>query len=341
MTASVSVVLATHNGAKHLAQQLESLATQSVVPDELVVGDDASTDSTVQVVEEFSLSASFPVRLTVRPERIGYADNFLATARTASGSLVAFCDQDDVWYPDKIARVVAAFTGSPKILLVVHHADVADERGHPLGRSFPTPTLTGRYPPGALPLVQFPGFTLTVRRELLEVADPDRRLDEGDPRAGLMSHDSWLWMLASCIGESVILPDRLVSYRQHGNLFGAPNVGFRERLRRAWAANAETYVDRAANQAAMGEYLERLAEGWADAGHPDWQSNALSRAARHRVLSQMAADRANVYQSPNRRTALVRWGRMVQSGVYRNSDLGRTGALSVTKDAFRSVLRAT
>ena len=147
------------------------------------VGDDASTDSTVQVVEEFSLSAPFPVHLTVRPDRIGYADNFLATARAASGSLVAFCDQDDIWCPDKLARVIDAFAGSPEVVLVVHHADVMDEQGHSLARSFPTPTSKGRYPPGALPLVQFPGFALTVRRELLEVADPDRRLNEGDPRA--------------------------------------------------------------------------------------------------------------------------------------------------------------
>jgi glycosyltransferase involved in cell wall biosynthesis len=341
VTTSVSVVLATYNGAAHLAGQLASLASQSLVPGELVVGDDGSTDATVGLVEEFARSAQFPVRLTVRSLRTGYADNFLAIARLASGSLLAFCDQDDVWHPDKLERVVAAFADSPGVVLVAHHADVVDHRGRPLGRPFPDTGLAGRYPPGGLPLAQYPGFALTVRRELLEVADPDRRPDQGDWRAGLMGHDAWLWLLASCTGESVILPDRLVSYRQHENLFGDSHVGFRERVRRARAADADTYVARAAGEAALVEYLETLSQAWAELARPDWASRALNRAARHRLLEARATERARLYDSPSRRAALARWAQMIRSGVYRSPGAAGTGGLSAAKDALRSVLRTS
>src|SRR4051812_17314881 len=102
--AAVSIALATYNGARYLHAQLDSLLAQTLKPEELVVGDDGSNDETLTILKDFALTAPFPTRIQVNAARLGYADNFLATAARCSSPLIAFCDQDDVWMPTKLQR---------------------------------------------------------------------------------------------------------------------------------------------------------------------------------------------------------------------------------------------
>src|SRR6478609_12105203 len=107
---TVSVAMATYNGAKFLQAQLDSLAAQTQLPDELVVGDDGSSDDTLAILEAFAASAPFPVRVDRNETRPDYGDNFMRTALRCTGDYIAFCDQDDVWLPEKIERCAAAMT---------------------------------------------------------------------------------------------------------------------------------------------------------------------------------------------------------------------------------------
>jgi glycosyltransferase involved in cell wall biosynthesis len=72
---------------------------------ELVITDDGWMDSTVALVKKFSLHAPFPVRLEKNTERLGYGRNFLKSASMCTGYYVAFCDQDDVWLPQKLSQL--------------------------------------------------------------------------------------------------------------------------------------------------------------------------------------------------------------------------------------------
>ncbi|MFL5505263.1 MAG: glycosyltransferase, partial [Gemmatimonadales bacterium] len=111
--AGVSVVLCTYNGARYLPEQLDSLARQSLPPTELVVRDDDSTDETASLVAAFAERAPFPVRWTCNAERLGPTRNFGAAIADATGEFVALCDQDDVWLPEKLERVVGALMREP------------------------------------------------------------------------------------------------------------------------------------------------------------------------------------------------------------------------------------
>ena len=106
---TISVVMATYNGERYLVEQLESIRRQTRLPDELVIGDDASTDSTVEIVQRFEQSAPFPVVL-LRHAQTGLGDNFLQSLEASQGDLVAFSDQDDVWLKDKLKRCSEALT---------------------------------------------------------------------------------------------------------------------------------------------------------------------------------------------------------------------------------------
>src|ERR1035437_7645952 len=128
----VSVAMATYNGQKHIRRQLDSLAAQSQIPEELVITDDNSTDDTVSVIDAFAKTAPFLVNVYRNKTRLGYRANFMRAASLCRSELIAFCDQDDYWYPQKIAVSVKPFS-DPEVLLTYHNADVISGEGRRIG----------------------------------------------------------------------------------------------------------------------------------------------------------------------------------------------------------------
>src|SRR5436309_55568 len=108
----ISIGLCTYNGGTHLAEQLLSIAKQTRQPDELVVFDDASTDSTPTILQSFAASSRFPVSISINPQQLGVSQNFGHAISACTGDVVAFCDQDDVWLPEKLRRIEQAFAGN-------------------------------------------------------------------------------------------------------------------------------------------------------------------------------------------------------------------------------------
>ena len=100
------------NGRKHIRRQLDSLAAQTLIPAELVVTDDGSDDDTISVVDAFAKNAPFAVKVFRNEVRLGYRKNFMRAASLCQSELIAFCDQDDYWYPNKIEVSVRPFTDS-------------------------------------------------------------------------------------------------------------------------------------------------------------------------------------------------------------------------------------
>lgn len=123
----VSVAVATYNGENFIEEQLVSIGEQGYQPSEIVICDDGSSDDTLFICEKFSRKSSFPCLIFRNEKRLGFADNFLRAASLCSGDLIAFCDQDDVWTKDKLARCVAWFQRSSEIMLVSHNAWVVEE----------------------------------------------------------------------------------------------------------------------------------------------------------------------------------------------------------------------
>ena len=143
--ARISVALAAYNGARYLEPQLESLARQIRPPWEVVAFDDGSSDGTAALLARFADRAPFPVRLRRNRRRRGYRANFVQAAAACGGDLIAFCDQDDVWEPDKLARMAEPFA-DPEVQLAYHDATLIDATGRPVGRLSPSargPSATG------------------------------------------------------------------------------------------------------------------------------------------------------------------------------------------------------
>ncbi len=164
---TLSVCMATYNGGKFIRQQLDSLAKQTVLPDELVITDDNSTDDTLAIVADFAAGAPFPVHVEKNGKQLGYRANFMKAASLCKGDLISFCDQDDVWLPQKLEKCRAAFANED-VLLVYHNAMVVDENLHPKGLMDRLAAPQFLNPPQSLDPMWFGlGFTLVFRRNLL------------------------------------------------------------------------------------------------------------------------------------------------------------------------------
>lgn len=325
---AVSVVVATYNGERFVGDQLASLMIQSLPPDEVIIADDGSTDGTVEIAREHLDGASKRTKILERTVRLGYSDNFLSAAAEATGELIAFCDQDDVWDRRKLERVVSEFE-DPEVVLVAHHAEVIDEMGAKLGRIFPADRLAGRFQHD-LPLGVYPGFSLTARASLLEQVPFWERATYGEG-GGRVSHDVWLWLLAPCFGTTIILRDRLVDYRQHA----ASIVGERHRTlaQRATTFSGPTLQAAAQYHLWIAHYFYRREVIWRQEGRLSAAMGASKVARRREEYADYLGKRGALYDEPRRTAACRRWVGLVLRGTYRRNGSGAvTGLLAAGKD---------
>ena len=104
---TVSVVMCTYNGAKHIREQLDSIISQTYPLHEIIIQDDCSTDDTVDIIREYAQKNPV-IKLYVNEHNLGYNNNFKDAVMKTTGNYVAISDQDDIWFPEKIEKQVKA-----------------------------------------------------------------------------------------------------------------------------------------------------------------------------------------------------------------------------------------
>ena len=241
----VSVVVCTYNGEKYVTDQLKSILDQTRPPDEIIISDDGSTDSTLQIAAEFTSSSSGPQSLVWRVETrrtpLGVSGNFTSALKKARGEFIALADQDDVWEPDRLEKGLAQFHDG--VILVHSDATLIDASGRPTGTLMSALRLTsserrnllsGRALDALLRRNVVTGATTIIRSSLLEHALP---IPEG------WVHDEWLALVAAAERGVVFQEDPLVRYRQHGNNeIGASKTDYDEATRRLREKRSEFFA---------------------------------------------------------------------------------------------------
>lgn len=202
--------MATYNGATYLSAQLASLARQTHLPMELVVADDGSLDNTLAVIEEFQHVAPFEVRVVATDGGFGPTRNFERAMRACRGDVVFYCDQDDRWHADKIARMIDAF--AVDTTMVICDANLVDQDMRPLGTTlWRRLNFTGRNFQAIEHLARHTiafGLTMAYRND-------DWFRDLLFPIPMPFGHDNFAALLAACVGEVAVVDTPLVDYRQH------------------------------------------------------------------------------------------------------------------------------
>src|SRR5205085_4211130 len=131
---SAGVAMCVYNGMRYLRVQLDSIAAQSELPRRMVVVDDGSNDGSWELLQQWASAAPFPVTLERNPQNLGVVRNFEKAARLLIDQVdvVFFSDQDDQWYPGKLAACVDLLAADPGLGLVHSDADLIDSEGQAL-----------------------------------------------------------------------------------------------------------------------------------------------------------------------------------------------------------------
>jgi glycosyltransferase involved in cell wall biosynthesis len=328
--------MATYNGERYLPAQLESLVHQTILPGQLIISDDGSQDRTIEIAEEFARRAPFPTLLVKNPTRLGYADNFLQACRHATQHYISFCDQDDVWHSNKIERCLFELKQTNS-LLCVHAVNLIDSQSercglHTQGATADTVFEALMLPPWGL----FLGFTQTFERRLLSVVDSARRGADNHTASGALSHDRWVYLLASSFGRVVALAEPLADYRQHrDNQFGQKTT-LVDSVRGALTESYERlgkHRDIAAFRAEMFFQLAREA---------DDQDIATASNKAHSYwlhLAELYQLRMALYGSNRLGARIECFRRLVAAGAYRNYSQGGLERKNIPKDIILGVLQ--
>lgn len=228
-TPEVAILLCTFNGARFLEEQLLSIISQTYHHWKIYVSDDGSTDTTLSVLESYQQQLGADRLVILKGPRAGFGKNFvfLVTHPQIKAEYYSFCDQDDIWFPDKLERSIGALQGLCKSTpgLYCTRTRLIDTHRRQIGFS---PLFT-RAPSFSNALVQSIAGANTMM-----INDQARNLlCKLEPDAPVVAHDWLAYMIVTgCGGTAVYDPLPSIDYRQHdGNLIGA-NSSVRQRCER-------------------------------------------------------------------------------------------------------------
>ncbi|MFN4172196.1 MAG: glycosyltransferase [Pseudorhodobacter sp.] len=299
----IVILMAVYNGAAHLAAQLDSFAAQTDPDWDLIASEDGSQDDSPALLAEAAArwrDGPAPHRVTVlEGPRRGLVRNFfhLIASLPEGSELAALSDQDDVWFPDKLARARSALAtlpeGQPGLYCarsLICDAGLQPYRVSPLFR---------RPPSFRNALVQSAGGgnTMMLNRAAIDIVRA--AVTEAGEAA---VHDWWLYQIVTACGGTILRdPEPVLHYRQHGgNAIGA-NTTARGRIHR------------------MLFIMGRRFAAW-----NEMNLRALD-ASRHRFTPE-AARILDLYARARRGRLWGRLGALRASGVYRQH---RTGTLAL------------
>ncbi len=244
---TTSVCLCTRDGERYLARQLASLLAQERPVDEIVIGDDASRDGTLDMLRAFAASAPMPVKVLQHADPVGQAANLAAVLSMATGDVLFICDQDDIWHPDKVSVLVDVLEQHPSSPAAFSDSRLVDEYGRDLGVSlweelhFSQDERRAVADGAGMRLLArrnaVAGHTIALRSSALEHVLPV------PPVVRLI--DWWIALLLAADGGLFGVDTPLVDYRQHG----ANTVGLRSRQPTLSRLHSLSGAERAAGDA--------------------------------------------------------------------------------------------
>ncbi len=213
-TPLVSIVLATYNGERFLSQLLDSVLNQDYPNIEIIATDDASTDNTFVILQEYANKYG-NVKIFQNEKNIGPNKTFEKSMLLSNAEYIAIADQDDIWYPNKITILMNEFKGTT---IVYHDSELIDEEGKKIGKKISD----------LKQLINFdnclqysignsaPGHTMLFRSSLFKKCLPF---------PSRVTYDLWLGFNATFENGLKYVDRVLVQYRQHqNNVYGAIKV---------------------------------------------------------------------------------------------------------------------
>ena len=222
----IDILLSTYNGEKYLSELLDSLLNQSYSEWKLWIRDDGSSDSTVRILDNYRRSYPNRINLIQSPAgNIGATKSFEILLRQTLSEYIMFCDQDDIWLPDKIKITFEAFRNleqhyPDKPLMVFTDLLLCDSDRHILHSSFiryqNMNPLAVHNPWSSMAMSVAPGCTMMINRKAVAVCLPI---------PAFLVHDHWIVNNIAFHGKCEFVDIPTICYRIHGdNCIGINNI---------------------------------------------------------------------------------------------------------------------
>lgn len=258
--AEVQILLSTWNGEAWLAELLTSLTRQSFADWELLVRDDGSQDQTLKIILEWQREYPYhSSKLITDGEHLGSTQSFSRLVEHSTASYLMFCDQDDIWFPEKIEFSLAALKkleaelGTDLPILVHTDMAVVDEAKDLAAISF--------WALRAFDVEQRKQAYLLTNvvsgcASLFNRAAADKAFPIPEQA---MQHDRWLALVCAWFGRVYAVRQPLLFYRQHGNnqigaeLQSIPSTEIAVRVD-AWSRQAEEFLQRHGDELSRADY---------------------------------------------------------------------------------------
>ena len=317
---TAGVAMCVYNGARYLTTQLQSIAAQSELPRRMVVVDDGSSDGSWELLQQWAAHSPFAVTLHRNEQNLGVARNFEKAVRMLLDEVdvVLFSDQDDQWFPQKLATLVDAFAADQGLGLIHSDAELMGPEGEPLGvRLFTALLLTDNE---KADVAAGKAYRAYVKRNLVTgaaCACRSRVLARALPFSDLWIHDEWIAFTAAMVSRVRLVDQPLMNYRLHStNTVGLPIPNLRWWFRTVTDAFLEPQLPK--QQSRLARLLEMRRHG--ELLHAPVDALAcLDRGIRH------AQHRTSLPRGFLRRAAVVRaeWS----AGQYHEWSSGRVSVL--------------
>lgn len=304
----LSVAMCTYNGAKFLQEQLESIASQTCPPYELVVCDDNSTDDTVEILEAFRNKVPFRIRVFRNHKRLGSTRNFEKAINLCRGDLVTLADQDDVWKQDKLEKLLQVFSRHPLAVGVFSDAELVGSEGQGIGKTLWHSLGVTNRDRRQLAKGGVEGYKALLRKNVITGATFAFKKDCYDSVGEIPEtwvHDAWIAINIVLKGSIASISEPLIGYRQHeDNQIGVYTPPVSQRIRdlqslKDGLRNMELLKSSLLEQGISSDYLCLLDEkikhlkaraseslGWKEIVRECWLGNYMKYSGGHRSLAK-------------------------------------------------------
>lgn len=204
MDKKVAVLISTYNGEKYLREQLDSILNQTYKNIEIVIRDDGSQDSTVEIVKEYK--QNYKNIILEQGQNVGFIKSFFKLLELAEADYYAYCDQDDFWMENKVELAVQTLekADNSKPNMVFGNSDYYDENMNFMSKGEKHKTFSFK---NSLYECVAQGMTMTINQKAKEI------ITENVPEKCLF-HDWWTYMICSGMGEVLYNDETVVKYRR-------------------------------------------------------------------------------------------------------------------------------
>lgn len=212
----VDILLATYNGEKYVAEQIESILNQSYKNIRLIISDDCSKDSTTEILEKFR-KLDERVIVHIQKENLGVVKNIEFLLNQVESPLYMLADQDDYWLPEKVKMSVKTLQEKDADL-VFGDLEVVDKDLNTIYPSFGDFMLLNKKIAKYIDSYKVnylyncvTGCTVISKKEFIKYILPL------PTNSKFLIHDHWIGLMAGINGKLAYMPEKYIKYRQHGD----------------------------------------------------------------------------------------------------------------------------